>query len=63
VNSSFLRFAVTATGERIGFDMCFSPDCGMHLSRCLCEDGPTPPRLGLSAGFVAVEKPAAATAA
>jgi hypothetical protein len=63
VNDGFRRVAVTETGERIGFDMCFSPDCGMHLSRCRCDDGPTPPRLGPSAGVVRVEPQSPATAA
>lgn len=62
VNNPFIRYALTATGERIGFDMCFSPDCGMHLSRCICEDGPTPPRLGPTAGAVTLE-PRSAVAA
>jgi len=46
---------VTETGERVAFDMCFDADCGLHVSRCRCEDGPTPPRLGASAGMVTVE--------
>jgi hypothetical protein len=63
VTSSSLRYAVTETGERIGFDMCFSPDCGLHLSRCTCEAGPTPPRLGPTAGRLTMEPPSPAAAA
>lgn len=57
------RFAVTETGDRIAFDICFAPDCGRHISRCVCEDGPTPPPLGASAGAVTVEPLAQAPAA
>jgi hypothetical protein len=55
VSNAWRRFAVAETGERVGFDMCFAADCGLHLSRCACEDGPTPPRLGASAGEVRVD--------
>jgi hypothetical protein len=40
--------------------MCFAADCGLHISRCTCEDGPTPPHLGPSAGVVTVLSPTAA---
>lgn len=63
MSGAFLRYAVTETGERIGFDMCFSPDCGLHLSRCTCEGGPTPPRLGPTAGSLTVEPSSSAAAA
>jgi len=46
VSNALVRYVITDTGERIGFDMCFAPDCRLHLSRCACEDGPTPPHLG-----------------
>jgi hypothetical protein len=62
VSEGFVWYAVTETGERIGFDMCFSPDCGRHLSRCVCEDGPTPPRLGPTARLVSVEATPSAAA-
>ncbi len=52
--SSECLYALTATGERIGFDVCFAADCGLHISQCRCEDGPTPPHLGASAGVVRV---------
>ena len=55
VSNKWCRVAVTETGERVGFDMCFDADCGLHVSRCRCEDGPTPPHLGASAGMVTVE--------
>jgi hypothetical protein len=56
-------FAVTAAGVRIGFDMCFSADCALHVSLCACEDGPTPPNLGMSVGALTVEPPAMTSAA
>jgi hypothetical protein len=62
VNDEWCRYAVTATGERIGFDMCFSPECARHISRCTCEDGPTPPRLGATVS-VTLERPPVAPAA
>jgi hypothetical protein len=50
------RYVITATGERIGYDMCFASDCMRPLSRCTCPDGPTPPHLGPDAGpLVAAE--------
>jgi hypothetical protein len=52
-------YAVTATGVRIAFDMCFAAGCGLHINRCRCEDGPTPPHLGASAGVVKVLSPSA----
>jgi len=63
VSDEWCRFAVTETGERIGFDMCFAADCGMHISRCVCEGDPTPPHLGASAGVVTVESLPVAPAA
>jgi len=63
MTNEWRRFAITGTGERIGFDMCFSPDCARHISRCTCEDGPVPPHLGTSAGTVTVEPLQAASAA
>jgi hypothetical protein len=59
-SSTGFLYAVAATGERIGFDMCFAADCGLHISRCECENGPTPPHLGASAGVVTVLPPTAA---
>lgn len=63
MSNKWCRFAVTETGERVGFDMCFDADCGLHVSRCRCEDGPTPPHLGASAGMVTVESLPVAPAA
>lgn len=60
MTSSSCRYVVTETGERIGFDMCFAPECGLHVSRCTCEGGPTPPRLGVATATGAAEVVAAA---
>ncbi|MFC5993054.1 hypothetical protein ACFQE5_02390 [Pseudonocardia hispaniensis] len=45
-SNSSCRYLVTSSGERIGYDMCFAPDCMQHVSRCTCPQGPTPPHLG-----------------
>ena len=50
------RYVITATGDRIGYDMCFAPDCLRPLSRCTCPQGPTPPYLGAGADTVTVEQ-------
>lgn len=62
MTGSTCRYVVTETGERIGFDMCFAPECGLHISRCTCEAGPTPPRLGVPAASPAGASPAVAAA-
>lgn len=35
--------AITVTGERIGYDMCFAPECLQPIDRCRCDNGPTHP--------------------
>jgi hypothetical protein len=61
LSNSVCRYVITSTGERIGYDMCFAPQCLRPLSRCACPGGPTPPHLGASAGeLTPVPEPAAA---
>ena len=63
VPSSKCRYVITATGERIGYDTCFAPDCMRPLSRCVCPGGPTPPYLGAAAGAGTAVQAAARAAA
>jgi hypothetical protein len=38
-----VRYLITSTGERIGWDICRNWDCMRSVAVCACPEGPRPP--------------------
>ena len=38
-----VRYLMTSTGERIGWDICHNWDCMRSIAVCACHGGPKPP--------------------